>query len=140
MNVQPGFRTRYESDRFAHLLREHLDKDDLTKGADTSKLAKIVKDRNEINLSENSLKDNVLAYLRGNLVGVKRYLTPKGELKIEDCVLRLYHFLYAFRVPRDSEIIQVVREETGVNSVDYPPTQEYPYTKTRLFQQRKTSA
>ncbi|MBS3071152.1 MAG: hypothetical protein A2639_00520 [Candidatus Staskawiczbacteria bacterium RIFCSPHIGHO2_01_FULL_34_27] len=121
-----GFRDTYTSEEFGKSLTDYLNNNKKFRGKSPNEIAQLILNP-EIRVALKTVSEDLSWYTRGNMVGYKRRLTQnRNSVTIRDCVLRLFYVLNAIGVPKEHEMISMIRSKTNVNDVDYPPTEIYP--------------
>lgn len=116
---------QYISPEFARLLTDFLNEKKLSSRDAASLLVK------KLRFKYNYAYQVVCGLNKGNLFGGGgAILLPNSPFSLKDYALRLSHYLYALKVPKDSELIEKGRNYIEVNFA-YPPKKPFPLPTKR---------
>jgi len=109
---------RFVNEEFGRLFRKHLSKVEFSYQGLLEHLSL------SLPVGKGTIAQNLLKYQAGNLLGSVVFLTPGGLTDYERHIGRLIHVLKALDVKPDSEMLGIIREETGLEFT-YPPREAY---------------
>jgi len=109
---------RFVNEEFGRLFRKHLSEVGLGHPELLERLSL------SLSVGKGTIAQNLLKYQAGNLLGSVVFLTPGGLTDYEKHIGRLIHVLNALDVEPDSEMLGIIREETGLEFT-YPPREAY---------------
>lgn len=125
------FKSEYVIPEFGKMFERYLEKNPATSSKianrDFDGLAGIILKNPKITGTPLTISYELRAILKGNIIGAKGYLTPKSRHQIRDYVVKCFHIMHSLQIPRGSRMVQLLKEETGVNDVSYPPKEKFPY-------------